>query len=370
MKRLKSIYIAQTQPGFEAIAADEIARSLEDAVVRGTRTVADKNGMVLFEYPGEVEDLLALRTIEDLFFLVMTLPELPPTREALRQLEAATARATAVEAGLHLVRKLRPGRGGHGKLHFRVIARQVGQAAYRRVDAQRIIERAIEGRADHKWRLDEEGGLEFWLTLLSDGAVGSGRSEALLALRLSDERMRHREYKLEHLPASLRPAPAAALVWLTQPADDDVFLDPMCGAGTLLIERAYAGRYRQLLGGDAREEAVAVALSNIGSRYKPIEVRRWDARDLPLDAASATAAAVNLPFGRQIGTIEGNRALYPAVLRETARVLRPGSRLVALTGDTRTFVEALRRVKGLERRAEYPVVVLGQPARVYVVERT
>jgi 23S rRNA G2445 N2-methylase RlmL len=181
--------------------------------------------------------------------------------------------------------------------------------------------------------------------------------------------MRHRDYKLEHLPGSLRPTAAATLVWLTQPADDDIFLDPMCGAGTILIERAHMGRYRMLLGGDIRAEALTIARDNIGPRYKPIELRQWDARSLPLDAASITAAAVNLPFGKQIGSAEENRALYPEVLRELARVLRPGARLVALTGDRRTFDDALRRARGLAQRAIYPVLVLGHPAAVYLVER-
>jgi hypothetical protein len=50
-------------------------------------------------------------------------------------------------------------------------------------------------------------------------------------------------------------------------------------------------------------------------------------------------------------------------------VLRPAARLVALTGDTRVFEEALRRALRFARREVYPVQVLGQSARVYVLER-
>ncbi len=378
------IYIAQTQPGFETIAAQEIAEMLDGAVLRGTRAVADKNGMALFEYGGAPHDLLALRTVEDVFALVAALPGVPPSAVGPRLLRDAAA-TVPIEPALRIARQLRPGRGGHGRLRFRVVARQVGEAAYRRVDAQQAVERGIAARGDHHWRLAEEGALEFWLTLLpgssSTGPKGSSSSErrssradrsgyeALLALRLSDEQMRHRDYKLEHLPASLRPSAAAARVWLTRPAPDDVFLDPMCGAGTILIERAHAGRYALLLGGDVREQALAVARGNIGPRYKPIELRQWDARTLPLDAASVTAAAVNLPFGKQIGSVEENRTLYPQVLRELARVLRSGARLAALTGDRQVFEEALRRTRGLTRRAAYPVLVLGRPAGVYLIER-
>ncbi len=385
MKRTRLSFLAQTQPGFEAIAADEIAQTLDDAIIRGTRTVADKNGMLLFDYSGDARDLMELRTIEDLFVVVATLPDLPPTRDALRALEQAANRATTIEPALTLARQTQPGSGGRGKLRFRVISRQVGTTAYRRVDAQRAIERGIATRGDHRWQLADDKAIEFWLTLLpnpaarstgpstgsgaASGQAGRNLSEALLTLRLSDERMRHREYKLEHMPASLRPTAAAALAWLTQPAADDVFLDPMCGAGTILIERANMGRYTQLLGGDRREEALAVARGNVGPRYKPIELRQWDARDLPLDAGSVSAVAVNLPFGKQIGTPEENRALYPAALREIARVLRPGGRLVALTADGRSLVESLRRTNSLARRQMYPVQVLGQSAGVYVIEK-
>lgn len=354
-------YLAQTQPGFEVIAAQEIEARLDDAVVRGTRIIGDKNGMVLFDYAGDVRGLFALRTVEDIFAVIFSVNDLPFNREALRQLEALTVQARTVEAALNLAKIIQPGRGGRGKTNFRVIARQEVQAAYRRVDAQRAVERAITLRGDRQWRFNEEGDIEFWLTLLP--------GEAWLALRLSDERMRHREYKLEHLSASLRPTAAAALAWLTDPRDDDVFLDPMCGAGTVLIERAQMGRYQQLLGGDIREDALAVARANVGPRYKPIELRQWDARHLPLDAGSVGAVAVNLPFGKQLGTPENNRTLYPAFLREMARVMRPQARLVVLTSDARTFMAALEQAPGLARRATYSVKILGLNARIYVVER-
>src|SRR5215213_7671756 len=116
MKRIQLTYLAQTQPGFEAIAADEIMQSFDGAIVRGTRTVADKNGMLLFDYNGDARDLMQLRTIEDLFVVVATLPGLPPTRDALRALEQAANLATTIEPALTLERQIQPGSGGRGQL--------------------------------------------------------------------------------------------------------------------------------------------------------------------------------------------------------------------------------------------------------------
>ncbi|MGQ9548368.1 MAG: TRM11 family SAM-dependent methyltransferase [Roseiflexus sp.] len=361
MSSIRHIYIAQTQPGFDAIAATEIAQRLGGAQILDKRPVSDKNGMVRFAYAGSPRDVLTLRTVEDIFVMAAETRDLAPGFAALRQIEHLAMTAPGIERAIRLARQVDPRRGGEGRMHYRVVARQVGRAPYRRVDAQIAVERGIAARPDHRWRLIAEGGIEIWLT--------QWPGEALLMVRLSDERMRHRPYKVEHLPASLRPAAAAALAWLTSPRDDDLFLDPMCGAGTILIERAHLGRYRSLIGGDRDPEAVATAQANIGSRYQPISIHEWDARRLPLDAGSVTALAVNLPFGAQVGSVEENRDLYPAVLREAARVLRPGARLVAMSGDARTLSDALRRNNRLAQRTTYPVSILGRQAVVVVAER-
>ena len=146
----------------------------------------------------------------------------------------------------------------------------------------------------------------------------------LCGVRLSDETMRHRTYKVAQVEASLRPTVARALVMLSEPTDGDVFLDPMCGAGTILIERGMHGRYAQLLGGDIRPDAVAATRTNVGPRYKPIDIRQWDARDLPLDDGSVDRVVCNLPFGKKIGAPQALRPLYEGFASEVARVLKAG----------------------------------------------
>lgn len=361
MKRGKPpIYIAHTQVGFEVIVAEQLRQEYEGLRVLGTSAVADKNGLVFFTYTGDVSDLFELRTIEDLFVQVLRQTDLPPVYAGLKMLTEAVSTAN-FDAALALARTISPGRGGRGKLRFRVIARQANQATYRRIDAQQAVEKGMRAREDHKWQFDELNPLEFWLTMLPN--------EAILGLRLSDEKMRRHDEKREQLPASLRPSAAAALVWLSRVRPTDVFLDPMCGSGTILIERGEVGRYKQIYGGDIRPEAVEATLANIGPRYKPIEIAEWDARSLPLEDASITNVVVNLPFGRQIGSLEDNRVLYPAFLREMSRVVRPAGRLVALTGDIRNFEHALGRSEFFTELLRFDVEVLGRAARAYLFER-
>ena len=171
----------------------------------------------------------------------------------------------------------------------------VGEREFRRVDLQHAVERGVLERGDHTWRLvDDNADVEIWATMFPD--------DILLAIRLSDERMRHRDYKVAHMPGSLRPAVAAALGWLSQPADDDVVLDPLCGAGTVLIERAQIGRYKLLMGSDHDSEALAAARTNVGPRYKPLELHPWDAVAIPLPDASVNKVITNLPWGIRHGS--------------------------------------------------------------------
>ena len=76
MPSTRHIYIAQTQPGFEAIAATEIAQRLDSAHILDVRPVADKNGMVRFAYAGDPRDPLTLRTVEDIFVAAACLSSL------------------------------------------------------------------------------------------------------------------------------------------------------------------------------------------------------------------------------------------------------------------------------------------------------
>ncbi len=363
MNRAAMLYLAHTQPGFEAIAAEELTERLDGASVTTTRRISDKNGAVFFRFAGDPAELVQLRTVEDVFGVVATWEDLDPGFAALRQLADRVSRSTGFEAAIRQARQIAPGRGGHGRHRFRVISRQVGRASYRRSDAQHAVERAIAGRQDHRWQLVDEGGLEFWLTMWPEAA------EAVLALRLSDANTRHRGFIHEHMPASLRPSAAAALVWLTRPAIDDTFLDPMCGSATVLIERALAGRYRRLIGGDIDERALAAARRNIGTRYQPLDLHEWDARRLPLDAGSISACAVNLPFGTQIGSTDENRQLYPAVAREVARVMRSGGRWVALSGDAAALTLLMRDERMFTMCATHSVMLLGHRARIVVWQR-
>jgi len=87
MSSTRHIYIAQTQPGFEAIAATEIAQRLDGADILDARSVSDKNGMLRFAYSGDPRDPLTLRKVEDVFVVAAEAYDLAPDCAAPRRLE-------------------------------------------------------------------------------------------------------------------------------------------------------------------------------------------------------------------------------------------------------------------------------------------
>ncbi len=343
-----SFYV-MTMPGLETLAFSEVRARVPDAEL-----VKFARGIALFRTAAKPGSLLELRTVEDVFVTLAHITGLRHGRDALRVLHSATFNAD-VAAALGVWRRLH---SGTQPRTWRVVSQKSGTHDFRRVDAGNAVSdalrRALPRGIGH---VADNADVEFWLWL-------SG-SEALVGLRLSDATMRHRSYKREHLPASLRPTVAAAMGWLARPTQEDIVLDPLCGAGTLLIERALLAPLAQALGGDRRNEAVTAARRNALSAGIRAVWRVWDARELPLDAASVTRIITNLPFGKQH---EANADLYTALVSEFGRVLVAGGVLVTLTSADRLWDQILCK-HGWRIAKKVVLVVLGQPASIFVAER-
>jgi 23S rRNA G2445 N2-methylase RlmL len=348
------LYAIQTQPGLEGVALGEAVARAKGARALGTRVMPERAGVGIFTAPCSPA-LLRLRCAEDLLGIVAYRQTVGADLDMVR---AAVRDTWHVEWAVQARSRLMPGSRAGRRLRFRVVARMTGEHEFRRADFRRAVEAGFLERADHAWHLDEErADLEVWAMLIG--------GEFIAALRLSDDRLRHRGYKIADRPGSLRPAVAAALAWLSAPRDDDVVLDPACGIGTILIERAELGRYRMLLGGDHDAEALAAARINIGPRYKPIELREWDAVAMPLEDRSVSAIVTNLPWGMKFGSHRDNRRLYPRLMAEFRRVIAPGGRMVMLTGE-RALMRELVAERAIAPEQVLKVAILGAFAEIYV----
>jgi 23S rRNA G2445 N2-methylase RlmL len=358
-------------PGLEEIASEEITQDLRGEVRKTQR------GLVVFRVAAIDRDLLRLRTVEDVFLYAWGTDQLTCRAVDLDRIQRWTAREPDWDQLLKLHHSLRP--RPKGRPTYRLVTQMSGKHGYLRKHALEALARGLAGKLPASWRpAEENASVEVWLTI--EGAT------AVCGVRLSDRTMRHRTWKIEHLPASLRPTLAAAMVRLAGTGAGHVVVDPMCGAGTLLGEQLEALRSYQkqgvcLLGGDIDRNAVRAAGINLrhlgpkrcilwpepdeGSGGTPVLLARWDATRLPLGEDSVDRLVSNPPFGKQLGEPEDIAPLYRRLAREYDRVLRPGGRAVLLVGDLAALRDAVRRV-GWKPQRQVPVRILGQRAVISV----
>ncbi|MXQ55681.1 HEAT repeat domain-containing protein [Shimazuella alba] len=162
---------------------------------------------------------------------------------------------------------------------------------------------------------------------------------------------------------------ARAMVLCSKPSDGDVFVDPTCGSGTLLLDRAAFGTYRTLKGGDLDAEAVQTAADNL-SKYNDVDVQIWDATSLPLEDSSVSVIVSNLPFGRRVGDHEANVALYPPFMKEVNRVLDVGGRAVLLTQEVNLFHHAVALYKNnFTMEMDHPIEMGGLTPHIIVLKK-
>lgn len=337
-------------PGLEEVAAEEIEKRLKGEVKKASR------GVVVFRVEEIDRRVLSLRTTEDVFLLAWGSDSLSYRATDLDDIEKWTARKPDWDQLLKIHHTIRP--RPRGKPTYRLVAQMEGKHGYRRSDAGKAMARGLGGVFPASWQpVQENASVEVWLTI--DGAT------AVCGMRLSDRTMRHRHYKEEHRPASLRPTVAAAMVWVAGARPGETVLDPMCGAGTILAEQWEMGKGQvRVQGGDIEKSAVRMAESNL-SRVGEVSLTVWDARELPLRDRSIDHVITNPPFGKQLSSPEEVGPLYRGLVREFDRVLRPGGQAVLLTSDTRTLRDATEPV-GWRPKRKLRVRVLGQMATLSV----
>lgn len=354
-----SLYYVQTMPGIEEIAWLEIRQRFPAARFKEYQFAKDQNGIVIFEYDGDATDLLSLRCTEDIFIAAIVNPKVTRLRLDLTELTNSIPKSGDLGHAVNMFNRIN---------RFtepptaRIISRKYGEHPYRRIDLEMTVQKALQKRYGI-WRwVEDNAQLEFWVNLLG--------SYLLCGIRLSDRTMRHRYTRAVELPASLRPSVAAAMVTLTEPQPEDTFMDAMCGSGTILLERHAAGPYQHLYGGDIDAERLSVARQNLeGLPRRLLTLQEWDAKKLPLEDGSIHKTAVNLPFGKQLGSPREIQKLYPAFLLELERVMAEKGTAVLLTSEFEFLKECVRQRPQLSIIRGYSIAVLGRWGRIYIIQK-
>jgi 23S rRNA G2445 N2-methylase RlmL len=338
---------ALTVPGLEPIAATEIEQELDAEVKKQTP------GLIVFRVPELTKKILQLRTVEDVFLYAWGTDSLTYKAEDLKRIAKWTALEPDWPKLLERHHAIRP--KPKGKPTYHLVAQMRGEHGYRRIDALKAMAKGLAGKFPASWQPVAEGAaIEFWLTIWG--------KKAICGVRLSDQSMRHRTYKEAHIPASLRPVVAAAMVRLADLQPRQWLLDPCCGAGTILGERLMVEGEARVLGGDMDRDALRAANTNL-RKWKEVRLLRWDACQLPLRDNFFPCIVCNPPFGEQLGDPETIGMFYHELVGECNRVLKPDGRAILLVSNVDALQTAAWQV-GWQQEARYRLRLLGQSATI------
>lgn len=192
---------------------------------------------------------------------------------------------------------------------------------------------------------------EFWLMERREG-------QCYFLLRLAKK-------AVQTMTGELRPEIANLLCRHAGMQPDDVFLDPFCGYGSIILARTKLGDFQQILAGDQQANLVK-SLQQRCKKSVPVEVRgrvkiqTMDFLHNCLADASITTLVSDPPWGHY-QKIDQITEFYRQLLVEAGRVLRPGGTAVLLVARE---IGLDNLPEGLRLVARTDVLISGQKASI------
>lgn len=342
-----SAIFALTTRGLESITAGEMQRI---PGLRVTETDYRRVTGLLESDSGAktLKALLGLKTADDLFLHLADWRAIDHTRAALDDLRACAADLN-IKALIPQLLTVRP---VSKQPRFSVTASFVGGRNYTMSEIKTTVAEGIRRRYPNWQYADDDRESDLNVRVFIEGMMG------LVGLRLGAAPLHRRPYKTDHLPGSLKPTVAAAMLLMANPKPGDLLLDPFCGGGTILAEAGAFGL--KVVGGDLSAEAISAARVNLTAAASAAGIAarlcRWDARLLPLASESLDVVVSNLPWGRQIAVDDELRSLYGRAMDELRRVLKPDGALIVLTSVPALLQQAPRESLEISLFGQTPVI--------------
>lgn len=288
-------FLLHTQIGIEKVAKIELFDKFKGLFsLDYVGFVPRRNGLVQIDWRSENYLLLdKLGTVEDVFGVLYYKGDIPYSA-TLKKLEKYI-QIDEIKRNLSIFNeyyKLKFGKVIKSSTEFRLITRKKSPNAFRRVDLHLFLTSILE--RNKIYITEKEGGPEIWCTLV--------KNRLIIALRLTDSLMRHRDYKIKNVEGSLRPTVAYAMAYLTKIRYKDVVWDPFCGAGTIACEILRNFKFKRMICSDISDEAVQACKFNLAyvSEFDKYKSKfSFKVEDFFASKYYANLIITNLPFGRK-----------------------------------------------------------------------
>jgi tRNA (guanine6-N2)-methyltransferase len=333
--------------GLEDLAAAEIGETL--AAVGGLEI---RPKLVLMQ-TSNVRGLRRLRTVDDVAVVSASSPSVDDLQALLSLVTERAGLEKTIEQAQRTDRL-------DGTFSITVSAAHVPYGTSS--DIEEAVASAISAR--YEWRYTELQRAPIDIRVFIDGTW------ALVGVRLFDEPLSRRAYRVANLRGALRPAVAAALVRIASRAKGRPRIwDPFCGSATILCEAAEQGY--EVWGTDIDPEAVEASRENLAAvnreYWNRIECADSTSPKTWKKHQSATAVVTNLPWGKQV-VIKSKQALYDSVSAGAAELVRRGGTSVLLTTEPKLIQQRLKRDDAV-RIEERRIGLLGQTPTILTIQQ-
>jgi 23S rRNA G2445 N2-methylase RlmL len=334
--------------GLEGLAWRELKTLFDDRVE--TADLEGRAGSLRFLYTGNPYQLLKLRTAQAVYFVRQH--PVPRPKGLLGDQHFKTLLAQIAD-----MQQLSPA-GTYKTLHISAAGSDSSVMNRLKTELAAKLELDVD---------DKEGDL----LIRVRRAAGDETAGWETLVRLTPRPLATRSWRVCNREGALNAPVAHAMALLSDPADEDTVVNLMCGSGTLLIERHFAGAASQLIGYDTDATALDCARRNIeaAGASEQIQVRPGDVRDLDVLPRSVDVVMADLPFGQLVGSHDDNLHLYPAVVKEAARITKKGGRALFITHEVRLMETVLEDSGAWETEQSIRVGIGGMYPRIFKLIR-
>jgi 23S rRNA G2445 N2-methylase RlmL len=180
-----------------------------------------------------------------------------------------------------------------------------------------------------------------------------------------------RAWRIHNMPGALSGPVAAAVAAIANPQPGAQVLNSGSGSGTLLIEMARQTPDVLLHALDNDPATLDICQEHCAAASVRLRLLLLaDATLLPFANSTFDHIVCDLPFGQLVGSRPAIEHAYPRWLAESARVLRSGGQMIAITHSIRLLDKVLaEQARIWHMRSVLPITLNGLHPRIYVLQR-
>jgi len=302
------LFVALFAEGFE----EEVLKRIEE--IGKVKSLETFSGLILFDFEGNLEMLSKIDFVDDVLLLIKKFQDINRYTSTLFKIKKQISKLNFMKP-LFVIRKIRK---TEEKIRFDVSSGYKGRRDYTAKEVRNVVKKAI--LKNTTWELDEIKPELHFQVLLTEEFSFCG-----ISLNSSPVHVRER---LITVPGSIKSSIANMLVYLSGLKESEIFLDPMCGAGTIAISAKKITS--KVFAGDKDPEVLVVARKNCPD----INFKIWDARKVDIKTGEINKVVCNLPFDKQVPLEDGFFELF---IEEMRRISKKGARWVFLTKQQDEF---------------------------------